>query len=344
MSLISISKSLFLALILNSVTAMNSNSADNISLSQVNSGSIDEARRLLSLGDYKEAEAAYRHLISDDKDGSAYIGLIITLANESNTSEAEKCVRNAKERFPRNADLKAAAGFVSYTKAKQSTTACKRDLYLSAAEYLCQAAEKENPDSLIAHKTLGLTKVALSEPEEAVASFRKCANLARTPENLTNLAVVLRKSDPKNQEGAKLIKQALSLDKDYLPAHIEEAAMLSTRDKTKDALLALQQVPEARRDAQWSLVAGDIYAKEGDNHAAFASWNSAVLLDPYLSEAYQHMAEYYIAHGKNELAIAELHRGLEVNPNNNALRKRLLKIADKRKPNLELDPGMCFQH
>jgi tetratricopeptide (TPR) repeat protein len=293
--------------------------------SQGDLNSIKDANQFLWSGDYKKAEAIYRTLVNGDTDGSAFTGLIVAQAKLDLAGEAENSVYQAKERFPRSPDIRAAAGFVSYIKATHGSDSGKRDIYLSAAENLCQSAIKENPDSLVAYQTIGLTKVALSEPEQAVTSFRRCVDLARTPENLTNLAVVLRKSDFKNKEGAKLISQALLLNNDYFPAHIAQAAILLNENKRNNALTELQLVPETQRDAQWSLIAGDIYSQKGDYNSAFALWNNAVRLDPYLSDTYQHMADYYASHGENALAVTELKRGLDVNPFNKTLREQLSK-------------------
>lgn len=295
------------------------------------SPTLAEANQFLIVGDYRKAEGTYRPLIAFDHDGAAYAGLILSLAKQHRISEAEKYIREARERFPGNTELKAAAAFASYDRAIHSTDACKRDLYLSAAEHLSLSAIKENPDNVTANQTLGLAKLAMSEPEQAVESLRKCAELMKTPENLINLVLVLRNADPTEQERGQLINEALSLDPLYFPARVEQAALLVDQNKPQDAFVVLQKIPQTHHDARWSLVAGDIFSKNGNNNAAFTSWNNAVQLDPFLSDSYLHMADYYASHEKYELAVSVLQRGLDVNPFDTALRTQFSKITSKPK-------------
>jgi tetratricopeptide (TPR) repeat protein len=294
-------------------------------------------------------------LIGDDKNGVAHAGLMIALAKQNLIVEAERFGREAK-RFSDNPDVQAAAGFVCYTHSKSITKPSKRNLYLETAGQLCESAIKDNPNSVVAHRTLGLIRLAQDELKEAIAPFRRSVALAETPENLTNLAHVLVKTAPGDKEGEELITKTLSLNKDYYPAHLEKAIVLLNKGGSKDAFGELNEIPNAERNAQWSLVAGDIYCKQGDRQSAFASWHNAARLDPFLPDAYHHMAEYYASHGKDELAVTELFRGLDVLPDNRTLREQLVNIARKSHkvelklerleikpvPNLELDPGMSF--
>jgi len=259
---------------------------------------------------------------------SARADLIINLVKKDQLAEAGKLLSEDKERFPNDTNIMTAGAFLSYSKSMRMTDPAKRDLYLSAAVTLCQRVIEKGPSNLIANKTLGLAELAMGDSEEALTPLRRCAELDKTPENLLNLVVAMRMEHPgSDEEVASLIKQALIGDSQYMPARIEQAEFLLDQNKLKDARLALQQIPEGNRNARWLLVQGDLCSKEHDESSALAAWVAAIQLDPYFSEGYQHIANYYASHGKTQMAEGELHRGLEVNPFNKSLRYQLSQLS-----------------
>jgi tetratricopeptide (TPR) repeat protein len=252
---------------------------------------------------------------------------IINLTKKDRLVDASKLVYEARQKFPDDTNIMTAAAFLSYSQAMRDTDPAKRDLYSSVAVILSQRAIEKSPDNLIANKTLGLAELAMGDPADAITPFRRCVELEKTPENLVNLVVGLRMERPGNdKQAARLLRQALIGDSQYVPALIEQAGLLLDQKKLKDASLSLQQIPEGNRDARWLLAQGDLCSKEDDKHSALAAWNAAIRLDPFLSEVYQHMANYYVLQGKAQLAEAELHRGLEVNPYNKSLRIQLSQL------------------
>lgn len=291
---------------------------------------IEEADDFLIHNKYKQAEDAYRALVSDDSSGDAYAGLAVALAKQATPAkvlEAEKILRKAKGSFADNANVLAAGGYVSYVHSKSVASPAKRDQYLEASETLCKRAIQSNPDILIAQQTLGLVKIAQDDLEEAVEPLRKAVSIAENPINLTLLAQALLRIDPKDKEAEDAVDKALKTDKNYHPAHLQKAIILNQLGKAEDAFMELHNIPQQYRGFDWYLTEGDIFRKQGDGPAALASWRESTRLEPHCPEAYKHMAEFYAMRGDGELGIASLHDALEILPNDMTLRQLLAELA-----------------
>lgn len=293
-------------------------------------GTLADADNLLTANKYKQAEDAYRELLTDDSTGDAYAGLAVALAKQSwpaKILEAEKVLRKAKTNFPDNPNVMAAGGYVSFVHSKTVASPAKRDQYLEASETLCRRAIQSNPDILIAEQTLGLVQIAQDDVEGAIDPLKKCVSIADNAVNETLLAQALLKLDPKDKDAAEYVDKAIKQEANYWPAHLQKAIVLTNAGKHEDAFMELRNIPQAYRNHDWSLVEGDIYRKQGDGPAALASWREAIRLEPHDPEPYRHMAEYYSVRGDGELAIAGLHDALEIIPNDMPLRQQLAELA-----------------
>jgi tetratricopeptide (TPR) repeat protein len=291
---------------------------------------LEDADNFLTQNKYKQAEDAYRALVSDDTTGDAFAGLAVSLAKQSTPAkilEAEKILRKAKGNFADNPNLIASGGYVSYVHSKSVASPAKRDQYLEASEALCKRAIQANPDILIAQQTLGLVKIAQDDYEEAVEPLKKSVQIAENPVNLSLLAQALLRIDPKDKEAETLVDKALRIDKVYYPAHLQKAIILNQQGKPEDAFSELHNIPAQYRSFDWFLTEGDIFRKQGDGPAALASWRESIRLDPHSPEAYKHMAEFYAMRGDGELGIASLHDALEILPNDLPLRQQLAELA-----------------
>ncbi len=292
--------------------------------------SIADADQLLLEGKLEQAEEAYRNLTKSDESGDAHAGLAVALAKQSwpaKIIEAEKLLKQAKEKFSDNTNLMAAAGFVSYVHSRQVASPAKRDMYLEASEALCKRAIKANPETVIAYSTLGLVKLAQDDAEGAIEPLKRSAEMNKNATNLTLWAHALLRLDPRDKDAEQIVADALSEDKKYYPAYLEKARVLLGQGKNEEAFSQLRNVPKAERSAEWSLIEGDIYRRQGDGPAALASWKEANRLDPHIPDPYQHMAEYYALRGDGEFAIAEMHNALEILPNDMQLRNSLAELA-----------------
>ncbi len=292
--------------------------------------SIADADELLLQGKLEAAEEAYKALTKSDETGDAHAGLAVALAKQNFPTkiiEAEKLLRAAKDKYSENVNLMAAAGFVSYIHSRQVASPAKRDAYLEASEALCKRAIKANPETVIAHSTLGLVKLAQDDAEGAIEPLKTSAEMNRNVTNLTLWAHALLRVDPKDKDAEEIVTEAINLDKKHYPAYLEKARVLLAQGKNEDAFMQLRNVPRSERSAEWSLVEGDIYRRQGDGPAALASWKEAIRLDPHIPDPYQHMGEYYALRGDGEFAIAEMHNALEILPNDMQLRNALAELA-----------------
>ncbi|PZM84628.1 MAG: hypothetical protein DKT66_08340 [Candidatus Melainabacteria bacterium] len=292
--------------------------------------SIADADELLLQGKFEAAEESYRALCKSDSSGDAHAGLAVALAKQNwppKIIEAEKLLRSAKDKYSDNINLMAAAGFVSYVHSRQVASPAKRDAYLEASEALCKRAIKANPETVIAHQTLGLVKLAQDDAEGAVEPLKKSAEMNPNNANKTLWAHALLRLDPRDKDAEQLVTEVLADDKKFYPAHLEKARVLLAQGKNEDAFMQLRNIPRAERNAEWSLVEGDIYRRQGDGPAALASWKEAIRQDPHLPDPYQHMGEYYALRGDGEFAIAEMHNALEILPNDMQLRNALAELA-----------------
>ena len=291
---------------------------------------LSQADELLIKNNFKGAEDAYRELIESDDSGDAYAGLAVALAKQAIPSkilEAEKLLRKAHEKFSENANLMAAAGYVSFVHSKTVASPAKRDQFLDASENLCKRAIKMDPSILIAQQTLGLVRVCQDDVQGAITPLRKSVEIAENAVNLSLLAQALLKLDPKDKEAPDLVDKALALKADYPQARIEKAVVLLNQDKPEDAFMELKSVPEGMRTTEWYQVQGDIYKKQGDGPASLASWKESVRMEPHNPDAYRHLAEYHTMRGDGELAISEMHDALEILPNDLPLRMQLAELA-----------------
>lgn len=296
------------------------------------SQSIADADEYLIKNRFKEAEEAYRALLQADDSGDSYAGLAVSLAKQdipSKITEAERVLRQAREKFPDNPNVIAAGGYVSYIHSQKVASPAKRDLYLEAAETLCKRAIKSNADILIAQQTLGLVKMAQDDLDSAVDPFRKSVGLAENPINLTLLAQCLLKQDPKDKEAEQIITKVLHDKPDYALARLQKAIILNNQNKPEDAFMELHNIPAGQRDGlpDWNTVKGDICKKQGDGPGALAAYREAIRLDPHMPDPYRHMAEYYAQRGDGEMAIAQMHDALEILPNDMQMRNDLAELA-----------------
>lgn len=297
-----------------------------------------DADQMLLQNKLSSAEDAYRELLSEDQTGDAYAGLAVTLAKQTTPSkilEAEKLLKEARKKFADNPNVLAAAGYVAYCHSKLVASPAKRDLYLEASESLAKKAINQSPDIVIAQQTLGMVKIAQDDIEAAVEPLRHASEQAPNCVNLTLLAQALLKLNPKDKEAEELVTKALQLKGDYANARLQKAIVLSAQGKNEEGFLELRSIPQAARTTEWYTVEGNIYSRQGDGPSALQSWMKASSEDPRNPEPYKKKAEHYTMRGDGALAIAEYHTGLEILPNDFAMRGELAELA-LRQDNLDV--------
>ena len=291
---------------------------------------ISEADMLLLKNKLVEAEKAYRALLEDDENGDAYAGLAVALAKQKNPKkviEAEGILRKCKDEFRENPNMMAAAGLVAFEHSKTVASPSKRDLYLDAAENLCEKAIETNEEIVIAQQTLGLVKMSKDEADGAIEPFKKCYQLAQDKVNGTYLAQAMLRVNPKSKKAAALVEEVLELDPEYSPIKLQKAIVLTNSGKHEEAFTELHSISREDRESEWYKVQGDIYRKQGDGNSAVASWKESIRREPRNADPYKSLAEHYTMRGDGELAISEMHSALEILPNDIPMRQKLAELA-----------------
>lgn len=291
---------------------------------------ISEADMLLLKNKLVEAEKAYRALLEDDENGDAYAGLAVALAKQKNPKkviEAEGILRKCKDEFRENPNMMAAAGLVAFEHSKTVASPSKRDLYLEAAENLCEKAIETNEEIVIAQQTLGLVKMSKDEADGAIEPFKKCYQLAQDKVNGTYLAQAMLRVNPKSKKAAALVEEVLELDPEYSPIKLQKAIVLTNSGKHEEAFTELHSISREDRESEWYKVQGDIYRKQGDGNSAVASWKESIRREPRNADPYKSLAEHYTMRGDGELAISEMHSALEILPNDIPMRQKLAELA-----------------
>lgn len=269
-------------------------------------------------------------MLDSDATGDVYASVAVALAKQNSTDkiiEAEKLLKQGKEKFPDNVNLMAAAAFVAYIHSCSVASPVKRDAYLDAAENLCNRAIKANSNNAVANLTLGLVKLVQDDAGAATAPLRKNLELEQTPTNCILLAHALLKLNPKDKEGELLVRKALQSDEYFYPAYVELARVNLANGKYEEASTRLNSVPNEKRDADWSLIKGDLYSVGGVGQKAVEFWRVAVRLNPQEKGAYQRLCDYYASHDDKASAINQILDAVEMWPYDMKLRQRLKDLA-----------------
>ena len=139
---------------------------------------LSKAEILLRENRLVDAEKAYRTLLEEDENGDAYAGLAVSLAKQKNPKkviEAEGILRECKDKFHENSNMKTAASLVALEHSKTVASSSKRDRYLGTAEAAFNQINSSRVKPIIDR-----AKEAIANKEwvKAAASLREAIRLA----------------------------------------------------------------------------------------------------------------------------------------------------------------------
>lgn len=176
--------------------------------------------------------------------------------------------------------------------------------------------------------------------------------IARDPKNpalQVNLAMVLLSSadrlraekpdkDSKNNDYEwrnKLVKaetavnKAIELKADYLPAHFQLAMIYVRQEKTKEALMGLEELKKAAPlDADLSFQLGALYYNNNELGKAQAELERTIFLNEKYSNARYVLGLIYDKTGKKIKAIDQFEEIMALNPDNQEVKKILKNLND----------------
>jgi tetratricopeptide (TPR) repeat protein len=108
---------------------------------------------------------------------------------------------------------------------------------------------------------------------------------------------------------------------------IDWALALDCANRPGDALLKLQQAAQLEPKAHVYSLMGMINAKQGRREEAMAALDQAQKLDPRFAMSYVYRGNVYEVSSQPDLAAAEYRKALEIDPNLDAARQALARVA-----------------
>jgi len=203
-------------------------------------------------------------------------------------------------------------------------------LYLQKnGQYAESAAEWKrlleiSPDDVMAHNNLGTVLVMAGRREEAVAHFRKAAEIKLRQALETNagsapahngLGAMLLETG-RVDEAIPYLRRAAELDPRFAPARSNLGAALAKKGKLDEALAELRKALDLEpgyAPAHYNL--GLVLSRRGETEESIRQWQRAVAISPEYAEAHLSLGDAYYAQGKTADALAHWREGIRLKPN-----------------------------
>ncbi|WP_413678627.1 tetratricopeptide repeat protein [Prochlorococcus sp. MIT 0916] len=194
------------------------------------------------------------------------------------------------------------------------------------AEISLRKAIKINPESALAHYTLGNVLIDLSRLQEAEISLRKAIelkpNFAEAQSNLGNVLIDLGKL----QEAELSIRKAIEIKADYAMAHLNLGTVLIKLGKPEEAELSTRKAIALNTnyaDAYSNL--GNILSDLGKPQEAEISLRKAIKINPKSALAHHTLGNVLGTLGKSQESIVHRIKAVELKPEN---RKLVISLAN----------------
>lgn len=213
-----------------------------------NSARINLAQLALQDKEFSKAESIYQDILKRD---SGNIAAMLGLAKRA---LANKDMEGGKRWLEKAHDADVARADVS---------AMLVNIHLQTGAPLkavpvARATVEKNPDSAIAHESMGRAQMATEEYSSAVVSFQRLHELSK---GHTKAALMLAGAHAKAgnvQEAEQVVREAIKKDENSPQPYLVLAGLQMSQDKTDEALATAKQVQRKFQDSS----AG--YALEGD--------------------------------------------------------------------------------
>lgn len=277
------------------------------------------ARKLLLTGKYAEAEEAYRKLAADEPVAAA-VGLARCQASTGQRKQAVATLNAAVQREPaKNSDA-------AVLQAELARLAFDRGDY-PAAQQAVEAAAKTDPENLQARWLQAELARVSGKLEESEAACKRLIDYynqhdVQSPEDLRAIGLAAgqfarwrRNSSQFSFLVNELYPDALQLDEDYWPAHLETGLLFLEKYNQAEASRSLKQALAINPNA-------------AEIHAALAALSlqnfqveearrlidRAVEINPELIDAYVYRADSHLANYEAGEAIKVLEQAIKLNP------------------------------
>lgn len=158
------------------------------------------------------------------------------------------------------------------------------------AELLFRQALDSAPGYVLARANLGNLLIDLGREEEGIAIYQ--AGVEMEPENVELLnGLGYQFANLGNDEQARIYyEQALFVNQEYERARANLAHLCVREGRYDEALLHFEQLRQQHpQNARYWLAIGTIHAHQGNRDAAEQAYQQALVIDPQLSEALDHL-------------------------------------------------------
>jgi tetratricopeptide (TPR) repeat protein len=183
------------------------------------------------------------------------------------------------------------------------------------SETLWRHALAADPQSPIAHNSLGSALAARGQFTEAMKHFRKALEL--NPKHVkayNNLGVALV-SHGQLDEAAEAFRTAVTIDSQYAEAYYNLGHVLASQGELDDSIQHFRRAVEinpAYAKAYYSL--GNVFARQGKMAEAAGHYRQAIAMDPDHAKAYVKLGAVLISQGAVEQAIEYFRHAIHIEP------------------------------
>ncbi len=182
-------------------------------------------------------------------------------------------------------------------------------------EALWRTTLERNPECWMAYNNLGVLEVGKGHVDEAVADFKRAADLnPKFAEAFSNLGeAAVKRGHPAEAVGYYERAAALAPSDPWAPYAL--ATVLARLNRLEEAIPQFQralQINPGNADARFNL--GNAWASKGRLDEAAAQWRATLEVDPRYARAHNNLGNVALIQGRTDEAIAHYRRALEIDP------------------------------
>jgi len=240
------------------------------------------------------------------------------IANErtGDHAGAERAFRRGLELSPNDPEILNALGWTLFQEGRSAD---------AVAEY--QRAIAADPRHAKAHNNLALALVELGRLDEAASHFRSSLDIAPKAEIWSDYGFTMARVG-KPQEALAAYRNALALDPECPPAHLNLAVAAIQLGKLADAEAHYRRALPGRPTAETHNGLGYVLARQDRTDEAFAEYRKAIAIDPGYAPAYNNLADGLARRGDLAEAEETYRKSLAIKPS--ASVHRALGTAQRR--------------
>jgi tetratricopeptide (TPR) repeat protein len=193
----------------------------------------------------------------------------------------------------------------------------REDKNFEEAALKYKAALSLDPNSVLAHKNLGIALSAQGKLDQAIACWQKALQI--DPNNApahNNLGIALSEQG-KLDEAIACHQKALQIDPNNAGTHNNLGAALYKQGKLDQVIACWQKALQIDpNNAGTHSNLGAALSEQGKLDEAIASYQKALQIDPNNAGAYNNLGNALYYQGKLDQAIASYQKALQIDPNN----------------------------